>query len=336
MGVGGDGTWRKNAARVHHLSYWRAGEYTPTPAEQAELAGDTPEAKEARKFADWDYAFGNKSPLDKESKRLVWGAGNKYLADKYGALVDLYPSKQAVAKQLAPPTTHAVLRHRMQDKGFPRVTHLVQRWRKPCSNCEFKEVLEKPSTECAAPDCQENAPEEPAPKVQHVRVCNPGSGCHVVDIPVHSRDALKDQILKGQAQGIADPFGVVSEFEDEREPASAVLGARHEDNNYGHKTGEPLSDLLTGSWDGQNGVAGPEGPRVDAEKDEPVAFHHYGPHTKGTWSGAEGEEEEEEGGEGSGEEGSGEEEEGGGAEGSGDEGGSGEEESGEEGSGEEG
>ena len=87
---------------------------------------------------------------------------------------------------------------------------------------------------------------------------------------------------------------------------------------------------------GQNGVAGPEGPRVDTEKDEPVAFHHYGPHTKGTWSGAEGEEEEEEGGEGSGEEGSGEEEEGGGAEGSGDEGGSGEEESGEEGSGEEG
>jgi len=264
-----------------------------TEAEKALLEGNTSESLEARKFADWDYAWKDQSPLNQSSLNLVWGTAHKYISDRYGALADVYPSTKQIAKQLMLPTAHAVWKKRMQDKKFPRVTPLEQRWRKPCPSCAFQEVLEKPSKACAAPDCQKHAPEE-APPPEHVRVCNPATGCHMVSGPaLQKRDALKDQVLKGQEAGIADPLGVYDELGDHLQPAAMVLGARHEDHSYGENWGEPISDFLMGNWDGQSGRLANKHDTKPAEKDLPVKFPRYFPHTKGVWSGTK---EDEEGG----------------------------------------
>ena len=92
---------------------------------------------------------------------------------------------------------------------------MVQRWRKGCPECDFREVLEKQSKACAAPSCQEVAPEEVTPP-KYIRICNVAD-CKVVKGPsLRARDALKDQILKGQIHGIADPFGLAGLVEDAR------------------------------------------------------------------------------------------------------------------------
>ena len=167
-------------SHTHTQNYWRKG--VMSKADKAILSGNTTDAVEARKFADWNFAMGNaKSPLDESSINLMWGTGHKYLSNHYGALVDAYPSTKEVMKQLLQPNEHAVWNKRMQDKRFPRITHLIQRWRKHCPACEYKEVLENPDAPCEAPDCQLVAPLE-APPPEHVRVCNPLTGCHVVEV----------------------------------------------------------------------------------------------------------------------------------------------------------
>lgn len=159
------------------------------------------------------------------------------------------------------------------------------------------QVLEKPSKPCAAPDCQVAAPEDAAPPPEHVRVCNPASGCRMVQGPaLQKRDALKDQVLKGQEAGVADPFGVYDELGDHLQPAAMVLGARHEDHSYGDNWGEPISDFLMGDWDAQSGRLANGHDSKAEERDEPVKYKRYFPHTKGTWSGVK--EEEDDGGEG--------------------------------------
>ena len=215
--------------RTYHQNYWRKG--VMSKADKELLSGNSTEAMEARKFADWNFAMGtDKSPLDKSSLDLVWGTGHNYLSERYGALVDRYPSTKEVYKQLLQPNSQHVWKKRMEDKRFPRITHLVQRWRKHCPACEFKEVLESPSTSCEAPDCQDFAPKA-AQGPEKVRVCSPGTGCHFVEGPaLRPKDSLQDQVLKGQEAGEADPFGVFNELGDSREPANAVLGARHEDH----------------------------------------------------------------------------------------------------------
>jgi hypothetical protein len=121
---------------------------------------------------------------------------------------------------------------------------------------------------------------------EHVRVCNPATGCHMVQGPaLQKRDALKDQVLKGQEAGIADPFGVYGELGDHLQPAALVLGARHEDHSYGEHWGEPLSDYLMGNWDAQSGRLANEHDTKAAEKDEPIKYKRYFPHPKGVWSG---------------------------------------------------
>jgi hypothetical protein len=55
------------------------------------LSGNTRDAVEARKFADWDYAMGNaKSPLEESNINLLFGTAHKYLDDHYGGLGDAY------------------------------------------------------------------------------------------------------------------------------------------------------------------------------------------------------------------------------------------------------
>jgi len=256
-----------------------------TEAEKALLAGHSIEAKEARKFADMNFAFKG-HPLTNSSLDMVWGTGHNYLSDRYGALVDVYPSTKHVWKQMVQPTSHEVFVKRMQDKRFPRITHLVQRWRKPCHECDWKQVLEKPGVPCAAPDCQSLAPEQPTPP-EHVRVCDPVTGCHMVKGPaLRPRDDLADQVLKGQDSGEADPLGIFDELGDHRQPAAAVLGARHEDHSYRQKWGEPISDFLMGGWDLQQGRTANAHETKEHEKDEPLKYPRYFPHTKGVWSGA--------------------------------------------------
>jgi hypothetical protein len=79
-----------------------------------------------------------------------------------------------------------------------------------------------------------------------------------------------------------------------RQPAAMVLGARHEDHSYGENWGEPISDFLMGNWDAQSGRLANAHDTKPTEKDLPVKFPRYFPHTKGVWSGAK---EAEEGGE---------------------------------------
>jgi len=186
-------------------------------------------------------------------------------------------------KQLLEPTSHQVLLKRMQDKQFPRITKLVQRWRKSCHECELRGVLEKASKECNAPDCRTRAPVEATPP-EHVRVCNPATGCYFVKGPkLQSRDALKDQVLKGQQAGRADPFGLYSELGDHVQAASVVLGARHEDHSYGLQSGEPISDFLMSNWDLHSGLVNQHDTKP-LLLDLPLSYPRY-PHTKGVWSG---------------------------------------------------
>ena len=99
---------------------------------------------------------------------------------------------------------------------------MVQRWRKGCPECDFRAVLEKQSKACAAPSCQEVAPEEVTPP-KYIRICNVAD-CKVVKGPsLRARDALKDQILKGEIHGIADPFGLAGLVEDTRKVIHACF-----------------------------------------------------------------------------------------------------------------
>jgi len=284
------GRWSQNPTRYHHLSYFRG--LPMTAAEHELLSGNSTESYEARKFADNNFAFGAESPLNETSLNMVWGTGHRYLSDRYGALVDVYPSTKQLMKQLVQPTLHEVWLKRMQDKQFPRVTKLVQRWRNNCPGCELRAVLEKSTKMCKAPDCQSRAPVEPTPP-EHVKVCNPAAGCYFVKGPkLRSRDALKDQVLKGQEAGMADPLGLYGELGDHRVPASLVLGARHEDHNYGEKWGEPISDFLMSNWDVHSGLAN-EHDTTAIERDQPLEFPRYYPHTKGVSSGPKAEADEE-------------------------------------------
>ena len=128
-----------------------------------------------------------------------------------------------------------------------------------------------------------------------MRVCNPATGCTLVKGPaLRTRDALKDQILKGQEAGEADPFGVFDELGDHQQPAALVLGARHEDHSYGDNWGEPISDFLMGNWDLHRGRTANAHDTKQSEVDKPIKYPRYFPHTKGVWSGPKEEEEEEE------------------------------------------
>lgn len=68
-----------------------------TAAEHELLSGNSTESYEARKFADNNFAFGAESPLNETSLNMVWGTGHRYLSDRYGALVDVYPSTKSVS-----------------------------------------------------------------------------------------------------------------------------------------------------------------------------------------------------------------------------------------------
>jgi len=181
--------------------------------------------------------------------------------------------------------------------GYARMEHVSEGTMCGCRQVEhtdggrlrwrvLEQVLEKPGVPCAAPDCQSLAPEQPTPP-EHVRVCDPVTGCHMVKGPaLRPRDDLADQVLKGQDSGEADPLGIFDELGDHRQPAAAVLGARHEDHSYRQKWGEPISDFLMGGWDLQQGRTANAHETKEHEKDEPLKYPRYFPHTKGVWSGA--------------------------------------------------
>jgi hypothetical protein len=123
-GEADEGKYSRFPLCYHHHGYWRR--LPVSNAEAQLLLGNTTESYELRKFADCNFAFAKESPLNRSTLDLVWGKGHHYLSDRYGAMVDVYPSTTQVYEQLVHPNSKWVQLARYQDKQFPRITPLVQ------------------------------------------------------------------------------------------------------------------------------------------------------------------------------------------------------------------
>ncbi|EKX54539.1 hypothetical protein GUITHDRAFT_100015 [Guillardia theta CCMP2712] len=180
-------------------------------------------------FAHSEYGSDVKSPLDPELRKMVWGDAADFMQDSFGYPSDTFPSTRQMKKQLMNTATKEVLEARYdRKKGFPRVTPLVERCKRTCSRCPFKEVLEHRETSCKEPDC------------------TPGK-CSKND------DPLTKQIAKGSLNGKADPFGFQSELEDEELPEQLVAMHRNPLDPFS-RYGEPITDAIVRGWDMHNGI----------------------------------------------------------------------------------
>ena len=75
---------------------------------------------------------------------MVWGDVANYMRDSFGYPADYFPSTMQMKKQLMKTTSKDVLKARYDEKkGFPRVTPVVERCRRICSGCPFKEVRDQ-------------------------------------------------------------------------------------------------------------------------------------------------------------------------------------------------
>ena len=84
-------------------------------------------------------------------------------------------------------------------------------------------------------------------------MCGP-LGCKSVTPKVDAHDPIVDQLSKGGLEGVADPFGVVGTFADDREPVGVADLDAGIHNLFRHNGGEPVGDMIVRGWDMQNGV----------------------------------------------------------------------------------
>ncbi|EKX37412.1 hypothetical protein GUITHDRAFT_116372 [Guillardia theta CCMP2712] len=92
-------------------------------------------------FANSEYGSEHTSPLNPKLLKMMWGDAANYMRDSFGYPADYFPSTRQMKKQLMKTTSKDVLQARYdKKKGFPRVTPVVERCRRKCSGCPFKEI----------------------------------------------------------------------------------------------------------------------------------------------------------------------------------------------------
>ena len=195
------------------------------------------------------FAFGHHSPLNPTLRGVLFGTSDGMFNDKTGLPSDVIPSVRQFENQVAPKVPDDVLASKIPWETSLPVQQVWKEkdgiWKPTLIPKHEKCSGKKCSTTCKGSSCGH--------KNKAVMMCGP-LGCKSVTPKVDAHDPIVDQLSKGGLEGVADPFGVVGTFEDDREPVGVADLDAGIHNLFRHNGGEPVGDMIVRGWDMHNGV----------------------------------------------------------------------------------